>query len=149
MLKISIAYIAGKIEQKIEDLARFDCGDCYDLLSDNDKVPEIETEGSRIPCQSTFDICYIAHKYVQNLARDYNYTYEKAKSDIFREINDENVYPNTNFEGHEMHQNYFIEFIVSNYINMQATYIAKRVTLKEQKIMLRNKFRKILHFQGL
>lgn len=149
-LKMSIAYIAGKIEQQIELSGRFECGDCYDLFADNDKVSEaIASELTRTPCQSTFDICNIAHKYIQNLSRDYNYTYEIAKSDIFREFDEETAYPKTNFEGHELHRGYFIEFVVTHYMNIQATYIAKRVTLKEQTIMLRNKLRKIVHFRGM
>lgn len=150
MLKMSIAYIAGLIEEKIEQSGRFNCGDCYDIFSDNDKLSgDIASNLSRTPCQSTFDICYTAHQYVQNLARDYNYTYERAKSDILREYNDETAYPNTNFEGHVSHKGYFIEFVITHFINIQATYIAKRVTLREEKILLRNKYRKLLHFSGV
>lgn len=152
LLKMSIAWDAATIEDQIEKLGRFECGDCYDLFSDNDQIDELPesfaSKFARLPRKSTFDICNTAHKYVQNLALDANYTYEAAKKDILHEYSSETAYPKTNFAGHEEHKYFIIEFITTKYIDMQATYIAKRVTLKEQKLLLRNKLRKIIHFAG-
>lgn len=151
-LKMSIAYIAGTIEDKIEKSGRFECGDCLDIFSDNDKISEIFTsEFNRMPCQSTFDICNIAYKYVQNLSLEANYTYEQARQDILREVDVSLAFSGTNFEGHESLKDYFIDFIICYYIQIQATYIAKKVTLEEQTLLLerndRNQ-RKYKHFSG-
>lgn len=147
--KISIAHIAGSIEKRIEKSGRFECGDCYTMFADNHKIVGDFTSMLRaVPCQSTFDICEIAHKFVENIPLDFNYTYKKAMADIIKVVQGMSIYTNTNFEGHEIHKEYFIEFIASSYVDIQATYIAKRVTLKEQTLMLRNKFRKMVHFAG-
>lgn len=62
MLKISIAYIAGTIENKIISSARFECGDCFDLFFVNDQYSgSFTSNNDRVPRQSTFDICEIAH----------------------------------------------------------------------------------------
>lgn len=146
LIKISIAYIAATIEEKIEENGRFECGDCYVIFSFNEKITDaFALKSNRRPCQSTFDVCEIAHKYVRNLSIDFNYTYEKAESDILREFDSATAYSNTNFEGNEPHRDFFISFIVKQYINIQATYVARRVTLKEQK-MYRNRYRKLVHF---
>lgn len=148
-MTLSIAYIAGTIEEQIEKMGRFECGDCFDLFSVNDKITvDISSKSNRAPCQSTFDICYVAHKYVQNLSQDYRYTFSNAKDDTLHEFDSETAFSKTNFEGHETHKDFFIEFILTRYIHVQATYIAKRVTLREQKILLRNKLRKFIHFSG-
>lgn len=70
-----------------------------------------------------------------------------AKRDILREFDASTAFNKTNFEGHETHKMFLIEFIVTSYIRVQATYIAKRVTLEEKKI-IGNKLRKIAHFAG-
>lgn len=150
LVKISVAFIASIIEDKIRKSASFDCGDCYDLLSDNDKIDEtFQSECKTPPCQSTFEICYTTHKYVQNLASDAGYTYKNAKEDILIEFDENTAYPKTNFSGHETHKEFFINFIIEEYIQIQATYIAKRVTLNEQKIMWRHRTRKFCHFSGV
>lgn len=148
-VELSIAYIAGTIEEKIVKNGRFQCGDCQECFSDNENIPEIfACELDWTPCQSTFDICKTAHKYIQHLSEDYTYTFDKAKNDILREFNEETAYPKTNFEGHEDHKGFIIDFIVEYYINIRATYIAKTVTLKEQTMLMRNKLRKLTHFRN-
>lgn len=148
MLKISIAYIASTIEKSIISSANFQCGDCYDLFFVNDKYSGISVSNTdSTPRQTTFDICEIAHKYVEYLAQDVSYTYAMAKADILREFDASTAFTNTNFEEHESHKDFLIEFIVTSYIRIQATYIAKRITLKEKQIM-GNKLRKLTHFAG-
>lgn len=144
--KISIAYIAGSIEERIRKSGRFECGDCFTMFDDNPILDGEFTSMLRaVPCQSTFDICEIAHKFVENIPLDFNYTFKQAMDDILRVVEAKDIYPNTNFQGHETHKQFFIEFIATNYIDIQATYIAKRVTLKEQTLALRNRYRKMLH----
>lgn len=64
------------------------------------------------------------------------------------EIDYKNAYSKTNFAGHEHHKYFFIKTIVEEYVRIQANYIAKKVTLKEHRIMLRNKLRKMIHFHN-
>lgn len=147
--KISIAHIAGSIEERIKKSGRFECGDCFTMFADNRKlVGDFTSKLRAVPCQSTFDICEIAHKFVENIPLDFNYTFKQAMDDIFHVIEGKVIYPNTNFDGHEMHKQFFVDFIATNYVDIQATYIAKRVTLKEQTLALRNRYRKMLHLAG-
>lgn len=148
--RISIAYIAASIEHKIETVARFECGDCLTIFSDNDKISETyATKMTKIPCQSSFDICYIANKYVKNLASNVNYTYENLKTDFMREFNRSSAYQKTNFEGHEEHKDDFIDFICQEYVQTEAAYIAKKITLNEQKLQIRKTYRKAIHIAGV
>lgn len=101
----------------------------------------------RAPRQTTYDLCKIAHKYVENLAQDTNYTYSMAKKDILSEFDASTAFIKTNFDGHATHKDYLIEYIVSEYIKIYATYIAKRITLEEKKV-IGNKLRKLAHNAG-
>lgn len=149
LTKMSIAHIADIIEHRIEKSGRFKCGDCKDIFSDNDKLSEIfVTELKGIPCQSTFEICETAEKYVWNLSLDFNYTFGKAMNDILGAFDSQTAYSKTNFEGHETHKEYILRFIITEYVNISATYLAKTITLKEQKLLLRNSFRKLLQLNG-
>lgn len=147
--RISIAFIAASIEQKLETVARFECGDCLTFFSDNVKISETYAKKmTGIPCQSSSDIFYIANKYVKNLASNNNYTYENAKNDFMREFNRSSAYQKTYFEGHESHIDDFIDFICQEYIQIEAAYTAKRITLKEQQLQIRNTYRKAIHLAG-
>lgn len=147
LIKTSIAHIADLIERRIEKGGRFECGDCRDIFSDNEKLNDTFATGLHsTPCQSTFDLCETAEKYVRNLSLDFNYTFENAMSDIFVEFDSQTAYSRTDFEGHENHKDYILKFIATEYVNISATYIAKTITINEQKMLLRNKFRKLLHF---
>lgn len=148
MSTFSIAYIASTIENTILTSTSFRCGDCYDLFFVNDEYSGkfMSNSTERAPRQSTFEICAIAHKYVENLAQNSSYSYEMAKGDILREFDASTAFAKTNFDGHEEHKDFLIEFIVTTYIRIQATYIAKRITLKEKQILTGNYFRKLAHF---
>lgn len=147
LLKISTAYIASTIEEEIQKVGRFECRDCYDLFTDNEKIT-FASSLKHLPCQSTFDLCETAHKYVEYLASNGDYSYENAKADILREFNADTAYPSTNFELHEEHKDFFIDFICSSYIRIQASYVAARITQREQKFMAANYYRKRAHAAG-
>lgn len=59
------------------------------------------------------------------------------------------LYSKTDFDGHENHKYDFAIFITEEFIRIQATALAKKITLDQQKSMLRNKFEKIVNFLGL
>lgn len=147
IMKASIAYLAGEIEQKIANPSLFTCMRCVKIIPENDKIAD-SIPSQYKPCQTTFDICNVAHKYVQYLRSDSNYTYSQLLSDIGIEYDSDTAFPKTNFEGHESHKKDFVDFIISEYIRTQATYIAKKVTLKEQNILIRKKFTKLVQHFG-
>lgn len=133
--------------KKIDNADCYLCADCVNVFYENDKVVDsIESANTQAPYKTTFQICNIASKYVKIFETNSNYQYGKLLSDILHEIDFKNAYAKTNFEGHESHKYYFIKTIVEEYVRIQLTYTAKRVTLKEQKLMLHNKLKKLIHF---
>lgn len=145
----SVAYTAGWIEKKIENSDRFLCAGCINVFSENDKIAEaIRSSKAQAPCKTTFKICKLAHKCMKSFGIDPNYKYDKLLSDIMQEIDFINSFPKTNFEGHESHKFFFIKTIADEFIRTQATYMAKTATLNEQRLMLRNKLKKTIHFHN-
>lgn len=53
------------------------------------------------------------------------------------------------FECVESHKAGFVLYIIKEYIRLQAIYIAKNLTLIEQKILCRKQLNKKIHFLGL
>lgn len=147
VMDASIGYVAAVIEQKIVEQSLFTCLKCIRIIPENDKVT-IPISSAHKPCQTTFEICNISHKYVHYLLRDYKYTYENLLSDITCEYNSANAFPKTNFVGHEKHRVDFVNFIISEYIRIQATYFAKQVTLKEQAMLIRRRYKKLVQLAG-
>lgn len=145
----SIAHTAGWIENKIETSGCFLCTECVNVFHDNDQVNDgIKTAKSQSPCRTTYKICGIAHRHVKVFETNKKFNYNKLLSNVMMEIDFKTAYSKTNFEGHESHKYYFIKTIVEEYIRAQANYIAKRVTLVEQKKMLRSKLKKLVHFHN-
>lgn len=143
--KTSVAYTAGWIEKKIDSSDRYICVQCVNLFYENDKVLDyINSAKTQAPYQTTFKICKIAQKFIKSFVKDPTYKYLKLLNNIMREIDYENAYPKTNFEGHESHKYDLIKAIVEEYIRIQVTYTAKRVTLNEQKTMMRNHLKKLI-----
>lgn len=66
----SISHQAELIEAKILEQARFSCADCCGVFSQNDKVTHsFGSIQKHIPCQTTFDICCIAAKYIPKFVK--------------------------------------------------------------------------------
>lgn len=146
---VSVAHLAGLIETKIVEKARFSCAGCLKIFAENDKIPHSsQLKLNNVPCQSTFDICSIAFKHVQKLAVDSSYTYEELLNDISSEFDINTAFARTSFERHEDHKEYFVTFIAEEYIRAQANYIARKVTLQEQEILLGNRAKKIRQSNG-
>lgn len=152
--EMTIAYIAGTIEKKVAT-CKFGCRDCEDLCKqvfiENEKIPGHFIENNnktQKPCLDTFYICKKAHEiFDENLHFD-DFDYKKIHELIFDRLLEENFFPNTDFTHDFEHKRYLIEYIVDEYIRNYATYIAQRVTLAQQKMLVRNKNRKTTHFRG-
>lgn len=149
----STAHVACMIERKIENCessGRFSCDKCSEVFSTNEKIiisATINPEKKKT-CKSTFEICDIANKHLKATMLELNFDYDILVSGISRDISYVNMYARTDFEGHEHHKFFIVEFIVEEFIRIQANYMAKNATLNEQEKMLRNKLKKIIHNLG-
>lgn len=149
--KVSIAHIAATIETKIEMQCRFNCELCLAIISRIASRRVAQSSLSSIalnPCQTTFEVCCLAHKHVQKLSKDASYTYDGVLKDIFDEFDLSKAYPGISFEDHEDHKYYYIKYIAEEYIRMHANYIARSVTLNEHTILYGNRLTKVAQFHN-
>lgn len=149
--KVSIAFIAASIETKIETECRFNCEKCLAVISKFAAMRVAQPSLSSLAlncCQTTLDVCCLAHKHVQKLSKDASCTYAGVMKDIFGEFDLSNAYPEISFAGHEDHKYYYIKYIAEEYIRTHANYIARSVTLSEHKILYGNRLTKVAHFHN-
>lgn len=150
----SVAYASKLIEESIL-AGDFHCDCCQRAFSENDKMDcrSVCLIPSKTPCASTYYICKLVDKYfdaykptkkgnIENV--DFRVLYYK----IFKEINYEKIYVNTNFKNHELHRFYLVKVIVRNYIFMKTSQISKDITYQEYEKMIRSKLTKWIHFAG-
>lgn len=143
----TIASIAGSIEEKIINVGRFDC-ECMFVLQKNLKVVDLVTsENAHAPCTSTLYICKVTN-ILFNLSRNkINFDYDFLLGKIMDSIDLNNVYQEF-FTCDFSHKIGFEQYIVKEFIRLHASYIAKNLTLAEQKFMCRKILRKKIHFLG-
>lgn len=152
---ISISFVAGLIERKIES-SRLGCQNCGPILDTifhvNDKIDSdlVNSPASKRPCKSTFKICECAHEmFTRHCIRDgFVVKYESILKDIYNKLAGEVLYENSDFSHDLDHKRHLINFVTEEYIRMNATYVAKCLTLDEQAKMYRNHLKKIIHFYG-
>lgn len=151
---ITISHLAGIIETKFISNARTNCTECVKLMAnifkENTKCDSlhVQLEISQIPCQSTIEICRIANKYLVNHAFKIDFDYNVLINDIEEDIGEMAMYTATDFTHDLQHKNDLLRFIIDEMIRIRATYIAKKITLNEQKKLLRRKNLKETHFHG-
>lgn len=146
----SVAYVAGVIEKKILS-SRFDCGLCFNVLKENGKICDsmiLHSKNTQLPCRSTYLICKVANQCFKIFKRSITFSYSQLINAILRRIDENHMFTDSNFDGHATHKHDFIKYIAEEFIRVQATYVAKKITLSEQQILLRKKLVKILHFKG-
>lgn len=147
----SIAHTALLIERKMEDQCRFNCELCLEFFSQKASMRIGQSSPSDLtsmPCQSVHDICSLAHKYVDILTKDASYTYDQLLADVMREFDIDLAFNGASFEGHESHKYYCIQYVAEEYIRVHATYVAKKATLNEHKILIGARYKKMAHFLG-
>lgn len=138
----SIARIGGFVETNILEIGRFEC-DCKHVLLRNEKVNEFTLPANNsIPCISTVYVCKIANACFNKYRNQILFNYEKLIEKIMATIHLINVFTQ------ESHKKGFVLYIVMEFIRLQATYIAKNLTLIEQKILCRKHLNKKIHFLG-
>lgn len=138
----TVIRMANDIENKIQLIARFECENCMDVLTNN----QTNWSESHSCCLSTVLIGKIVYKFFNIFKNKRNISYEILIETISQNIDKDIVFPNFGCENE--HKEYFINFIVKEFIRMRAVYIAKTSTLNEQRRMLRKQLNKAVHFQG-
>lgn len=143
----TIASIASSIEQKILRVGRFEC-DCQSALINDDKVANLTiSDDIPLPCMSTFYVCKIAHILLNLCRKRFDFHYEYLITKILESIDFDNVFE-PHFECDLSHKVGFMKYIAEEYVRIQATYIAKNLTLIEQKVICRKFLQKQIHFRG-
>lgn len=143
----TIASITSSIEQKILRVGRFEC-DCQSVLLNDEKVVNLTiSDDVPPPCISTFYACKVAHILLNLCRKRFDFHYDLLISKILESINFDNVFE-PHFECDSSHKVGFIKYIAEEYVRIQATYIAKNLTLIEQKIICRKFLQKRVHFRG-
>lgn len=67
---------------------------------------------------------------------------------IFKEIDFEKVFDESDFKDHEQHKYYLIKCIVDEYIRIKTTRTSKQITLDQYDKLLRTKLTRLIHFSG-
>lgn len=139
---ISIAHIANMIEQKFKS-AEIYCCSCITMFYENEKLQQIlpHTQAQDNPCKSTFLICKNADKFLKSPLLDGTVKFNVLLYAIYRELDLDFLYANTDFTDHEDHKLYFIRTIVNAYAHIKGTHIAKNITISEQETFLRSYLR--------
>lgn len=144
--EVSIASIAGAIEEKIQKKGRFEC-DCRFVISRNEKVVNLTLPNNHIPCITTLHVCKVANVVFNSCRNQINFDYGKLVENIMDSIDFENVF-NVYFVCDLSHKKGFVKYIIEEFIRLQATYIAKNLTLIEQKFLCSKLLKKKSHFLG-
>lgn len=146
----TIAFIAGQIEKQISFVGIFNCDNCKNVLIQNEKIcgDFIESDIIQTPCISTVYICKIAHKYFELLRNKIDVNYSILLEKILEQIDLDSIYKKTIFFCGDDHVNFFVRYIAEEFIRIRATYVAKHITLEEQKLMCRTKYTQTVNFLG-
>lgn len=131
----TLCKIAGNIEHTIRTKGVFSCRLCLNVFNENDCVSDsiIKNNGSAPPCVSTVHVCKIADKYLNVFKEHLLFNHERLLEIVIEETNFEVVFSKTDFSIHEEHKLFFVQCIVSEFIRIRATEIAKEITLDLQK----------------
>lgn len=150
---VTIAYIAGTIEKKVES-CRFACQVCEHIcrkiFSENEKVDGLFLQNLKTqkPNKSTVIICKYCHEILKHKMCPSKFNYKECYKLICDKLCDEIIFSNTDFSHDLNHKHYLLDYIIDEYIRSYATYVAHCLTLEQQRILIRNQNRKLTHFRG-
>lgn len=113
----TIVNIAANIEHKIQQ-QYFNCDLCSNILNENTIVADDSNTSVnfRSPCVSTTYICKVAKKYFELYSKQIEFKYYLLFEAILDQIDFDAVYCNSNFNTHEEHKKFFVDFVVEEYI---------------------------------
>lgn len=143
----TISLIATSIEQKIIKAGRFEC-ECEHVLVRNNKVTDLTISEDLVPpCISTLYICKVANICFNFCRNKISFNYDELVEKIMGTLDLDSVFQQF-FTCDQEHKIGFTKYIIEEFIRKQGTYIAKNLTLIEQKILCRKVLQKTIHFRG-
>lgn len=145
----TIVHFASDIEEKIR-ASNFKCSACLQVLNENSKVSKdsnVTKILKEIPCESTVYTCKVAEKYINIFLRRSKFDYDLLFDTIINAVDYKHIFPKSDFNQHTdpNHEQFFIQFIVEEFIRSRATHIARNLT---ESYSHGEKWEKILHFKG-
>lgn len=143
---MTVAHIAGIIENRIFNSGRFDCEDCKTVLNDDPKIcqPFLNSSGIRKPCRSTFKICTAADHFLKLEILKGQFNINVIHRGIISSLDYEEIFCAANFENHPEHKLYMMKHILSEYVRIKGVYLAKTYTFKEKQNSMRQKLSKLI-----
>lgn len=148
----TIANISINIEQKLLERGRY-CNDaftkqCLRILDENSCLDTTTFNDQLQPCITTMYVCKVAKKYFDIFSQKMEFDYDLLLDVVLNEINYDLVFPESDFNENVDLKDIFVQFIVEEFIRFQANHLAKTITLDMQRIALRQKLTRAIHFYG-
>lgn len=150
MEDFTVAHIAGIIETKIINSSRFKCDHCKTLLANDAKIQSAFQQNTmRKPCQNTFEICKATNHFVKLELLKGQFTLDSIKFATRSSLDLEHLYEDADFSEDCLNNKLFlIDYIISLYLQIKGTYLAKSVNEKENQINMRQKLSKLILFKN-
>lgn len=140
----SIAYVARRIEEKIEEC--FFCEDCKYIFVENEKVIDAYKSSTsvRLPCRSTYDICVQTDKFLRTHKWNDRSNFKVKYFLIFQELDFNQLYTDSAFENHAEHKFHLVKSIINEYTRTKGNQLSRKMTEEEMKFILRKKLNKMI-----
>lgn len=145
-----VEYIASLIEKKIMECNSFHCDNCRYVFYENESVASLDSHPSKKPpCVSTVKICKIAERFFKLYdERKKGYNFQVLYCLIFRTMNFEQLYAQSEFECSDTHKYQFIKCIVGLYLSIRGNYNSKQITLARYDKIIRHKYNRLVINSG-
>lgn len=103
----------------------------------------------RQPCQSTFDVCKATDHFVKLELLKGQFKLEEIKYAIRSSISLEQVFANADFSLDCLYTKLFlVDYIITEYLQIKGTYLAKSVNSKQNQLHMRQKLSKLVLFKN-
>lgn len=121
-----------------------------DIFEENEKsgIVFAPNKNDRNPCRSSVKICEISNRCLHREAFRISFNYSGLIHSIEDQINVTELYENSDFSHNPDHKIDLIRYMIGEFVRIRATYMAKKITLNEQKTLLRRNNLKSTHFAG-
>lgn len=148
LLDATIAFLAASVETNIQIifLKHLKCLDCDSIFTLDEKVPFSFVESSKThkPCKSTFKICKVAHYFIDESMKTHSFDYKKIAESTMNILGDQYLFTQTLCD----YVCDIVPAIIDRFIHTYSTYIAQKLTLNEQQLLLRNRNKRVTIFNG-
>lgn len=149
----NIVKISANIESKLRQRGRHSPDPftlrCLAVLEENNHLDLHDTfKCQTSPCVTTTYICKVAKKYFGVFSQQINFDYDLLFDVIINKIDYDAVYPNTDFSSNSEMKDFFVQFVVEEFVRGQATHLAKAITMGVQQKAIRTKLKKTIHQYG-